>query len=291
MPRSRARSPASEDDGHSDRSKSPVRERSPRSDYSDASDSDASLDHGRRRDIDSEDEPPSPSPQRSHKKKKKKRSGSPPPKSSSRSRSKRPKDTRREHHNRPLIPHHPMMGPGAYFPYPPPHGMPGHPHPGMIHPPPPFRPKRSFEGFIFGCNGSTFDECMQRQLFGGPRKLMPLVAQITPHDTPLFLFHHTNRTLYGVFEATSPGMENIEPRAWTRHGTTSFSAQVKFRYKFKFSWPLPEAKWSSLVKYHSGKPAPQLNKQQVRRLIEAFADNDARTAHRAGQQLIQFFNL
>lgn len=159
--------------------------------------------------------------------------------------------------------------------------------------------RRDFDGFIFGCNTSTYNECMQLGIFGGPRKLLPLVQTITPYDTPLFLFHYTNRTLYGVFEATSPGMENLMPQAWcgTRAGErgnvngSPFPAQVAFRYKYRFL-PLPESKFQGIgLTYFYDKPEPKLNKKQIRKLIELFAENDAATVKRAADQLIQFFRL
>lgn len=159
------------------------------------------------------------------------------------------------------------------------------------------KPRRSFEGFIFGCNAATFDECMDLSLFGAPRKMLSQVSQITPFDTPLFLYHYTERVMYGVFEATSRGLENIVPWAWKRdtpHGGAQgspFPAQVQFRYKYRFL-PLPEAKFSHILKYgYNNKPVPQLTREKCRGLIEAFAEHDAETARRASDQLLQFFNL
>jgi len=151
---------------------------------------------------------------------------------------------------------------------------------------------RPFDGFIFACDSHTYSECMSLNIFGGPRKLLSLVSEITPYDTPLFLFHTSERVLYGVFEPTSRGAENIHPWAWARGEYNSpFPAQVQFRYKYEF-YPLPESKFKHLIKYQpNDKPSPTLSKARCRQLIEAFAEHDAATARRAADQLVQFFNL
>lgn len=153
------------------------------------------------------------------------------------------------------------------------------------------RRSRPFDGFIFSCNQNTFDDCMKLGLFGGTEKMMALVSEISPFDTPLFLFHLGQRAMYGVFEATSHGRANINPFAWSRQGEPSpFPAQVTFRYKYKFL-PLPESVFMHLLNYRNGKFAPTLNRIQCRTLIDLFAENDAKTARRAADQLVQFFHL
>jgi hypothetical protein len=42
-----------------------------------------------------------------------------------------------------------------------------------------------------------------------PRTMSPFVCSITAHDTPLFMFHHNTRCLYGVFEATRYVMTSV----------------------------------------------------------------------------------
>lgn len=45
---------------------------------------------------------------------------------------------------------------------------------------------------------------------------------------PLFLFNYSDRKLYGIYEAASPGKMNIDPYGWTTDGSerTFYPAQV-----------------------------------------------------------------
>jgi hypothetical protein len=133
---------------------------------------------------------------------------------------------------------------------------------------------------------------MDLSILAGPRQMLREVMQISAFDTPLFLFHITHRTLYGVFEATSQGAENLIPHAFqaVSRSPNPFPAQVAFRFKYQFL-PLPEAKFGHLLTYHHNKPAASLSRENVRNLIHAFAENDAATAVRARDQLLQFFKV
>lgn len=74
-------------------------------------------------------------------------------------------------------------------------------------------------GFVFGVSNSTLDECLGRGLVGGPASLdedvraagrwgQGLRDVIVP-GTIVFLYNNSNRTLLGIFEATSSPNFNI----------------------------------------------------------------------------------
>lgn len=156
------------------------------------------------------------------------------------------------------------------------------------------RDRRNFDGFIFECSRDTFDECMRLGIFGAPRKLLRDVEHITSYQTPLFLYHLSDKQLYGVFEATSRGAENINPTAWLKpgqRGPSPFPAQVSFRLKFRFH-PLPDSHFRSVIPFgRNNKPSSRLDREQVKKLIALFAENDAAMARKAVDQLIGYFHL
>ncbi|GFH59844.1 hypothetical protein CTEN210_16320 [Chaetoceros tenuissimus] len=86
-------------------------------------------------------------------------------------------------------------------------------------------------GFIFGCNSSTMDECLGRGIFGLPAHMKHVASSIVPGSS-IFLFNVTDRLLFGIFEAVTPAMDNIEPRAFSKNpkATTSpFPVQIQVR--------------------------------------------------------------
>jgi cleavage and polyadenylation specificity factor subunit 4 len=86
-------------------------------------------------------------------------------------------------------------------------------------------------GFIFGCSSDTMDECLGRGMFGLPAHMKMAAAIIVPGST-IFLFNVTDRLLFGIFEALTPAMMNIEPAAFSKNpkATTSpFPVQVRVR--------------------------------------------------------------
>jgi cleavage and polyadenylation specificity factor subunit 4 len=86
-------------------------------------------------------------------------------------------------------------------------------------------------GFIFGCNAQTMDECLGRGIFGLPSHMKHVAAGIRPGSS-IFLFNVTDRLLFGIFEAISPAIMNIEPRAFSKNpkATTSpFPVQIRVR--------------------------------------------------------------
>lgn len=71
-------------------------------------------------------------------------------------------------------------------------------------------------GFMFGCNQHTMEECMSRSLFGLPINMDEPARRVVHPGTTLFLFNMSDKSILGVFEATSPIGHNLEPDAWAR---------------------------------------------------------------------------
>lgn len=86
-------------------------------------------------------------------------------------------------------------------------------------------------GFIFGCSSDTMDECLGRGIFGLPAHMKAAASNIQPGAT-IFLFNVTDRLLFGIFEALTPALMNIEPTAFSKNpkATSSpFPVQVRVR--------------------------------------------------------------
>jgi cleavage and polyadenylation specificity factor subunit 4 len=86
-------------------------------------------------------------------------------------------------------------------------------------------------GFIFGCNSQTMDECLGRGIFGLPAHMKRSASGIQK-GASIFLFNVTDGLLFGIFEALTPAMTNIEPRAFSKNpkATTSpFPVQIRVR--------------------------------------------------------------
>ncbi|XP_006645530.1 uncharacterized protein LOC102701776 isoform X2 [Oryza brachyantha] len=149
-------------------------------------------------------------------------------------------------------------------------------------------PQKELGGVIFCCNRNTFDECFAKQLFGLPPRHIVYVKNVKP-GLPLFLFNSTDRSLHGIFEATSPGQRCIDQFAWMSEPTggtiTPFPAQVRFSTKTKCH-PLPEDKYKSvLINNYFSKERPsyfyfELDHKQTRDLISLFAPAPVRAMPR-----------
>lgn len=86
-------------------------------------------------------------------------------------------------------------------------------------------------GFIFGCSSDTMDECLGRGIFGMPKDMWA-AAQLVVPGTTIFVFNVTDRLLFGIFEAMTPAVMNLEPRAFSKDpkATSSpFPVQVRVR--------------------------------------------------------------
>eukprot|EP00038_Savillea_parva_P006629 m.164885 g.164885 ORF g.164885 m.164885 type:complete len:639 (-) comp12485_c0_seq1:59-1975(-) len=98
-------------------------------------------------------------------------------------------------------------------------------------------------GFVFHCSSVTATECLERQLFGLPKKFADSMASSIkpaidnePAPSPLFLFNIQKNLMYGPFVAVSECGLDLEPDAWKtamkRHGGrgSPFPAQVRVRW-------------------------------------------------------------
>ncbi|XP_027773251.1 uncharacterized protein LOC107023196 isoform X3 [Solanum pennellii] len=121
-------------------------------------------------------------------------------------------------------------------------------------------------GFIFMCGRNTKHDCYRFRVFGLPLNKQERIKKIKP-GAKLFLFDFEAKLLYGVYEATSTGIMNLEPLAFGG----KFPAQVKFRI-FKECLPLPEPSLRHAIKdnYRDRKFEPELNDHQVRSLLSIF---------------------
>jgi hypothetical protein len=75
---------------------------------------------------------------------------------------------------------------------------------------------RFSSGYIFGCKPDTYQENINRQLFGVTKQHLGDIQKIAP-SSALFLFNYSTKMLYGVFVPNGPGGLNLEPEAWKSH--------------------------------------------------------------------------
>jgi len=81
--------------------------------------------------------------------------------------------------------------------------------------------------FIFLCDLSTEQECLDRKLFGtNPGERHELHYRKVAVGDSLFLYNFETGTLRGTFTATTACQMNIEPKAWKRT-RRSFPWQVR----------------------------------------------------------------
>ncbi|CAN6179987.1 unnamed protein product [Urochloa humidicola] len=125
-------------------------------------------------------------------------------------------------------------------------------------------------GAIFMSNTLTREQCFQAGIFGLPLEYEPFVSNVRK-GMPLFLFDHTLRKLYGVFEAASDGGLNINNAAF-RSIQRSYPAQVRINIIWKCR-PLSEDEFFPAIEDNYYQPRKfyfDLSYEQVVRLYELF---------------------
>ncbi|CAL5090240.1 unnamed protein product [Urochloa decumbens] len=125
-------------------------------------------------------------------------------------------------------------------------------------------------GAIFMSNTLTREQCFQSSIFGLPFEYQPFVSNVRK-GMPLFLFDHTLRKLYGVFEAASDGGLNINNAAF-RSIQRSYPAQVRINIIWKCR-PLSEDEFYPAIEDNYYQPRKfyfDLSYEQVVRLYELF---------------------
>lgn len=132
---------------------------------------------------------------------------------------------------------------------------------------------------MFICNKETYRECMELSLLGLPRQHLRVVKQLRERETALFLFNVSDRRLHGVFEASAPGGENINPTAWKNSKSYSraspFPAQVPFKIIKRYE-PLPEAMFRHV--FPDGNRIRRMDEKQTHNLIRIFFNRANRIA-------------
>ncbi|KAF8692685.1 hypothetical protein HU200_039517 [Digitaria exilis] len=127
-------------------------------------------------------------------------------------------------------------------------------------------------GAIFMSNTLTREQCFKASIFGLPSDYEPFVSNVRK-GMPLFLFDHTLRTLYGVFEAASDGGLNVSNAAF-RSTLRSYPAQVRINIIWKCR-PLSEDEFFPAIEDNYYQPRKfyfDLSYEQVVRLYELFND-------------------
>ena len=119
-------------------------------------------------------------------------------------------------------------------------------------------------GFIFRCNEKTFQECLDRNLFGELEEYLPFIKQLRI-GASVFLYNTTNWNLYGTFKATSIGDKHIEPQAWGG----KFPAQIKVKPTGKIV-SIHIDKTKGIVSFKGIYPDPLLSKDKVEALSALF---------------------
>lgn len=135
---------------------------------------------------------------------------------------------------------------------------------------------------------------MSKRLLGFPAShLGRLVRDVHPFKTPLFLYHYSQKRLYGSFEAVAPAGHNLDPSAWRTAGTarsndamrrkgvsangSPFPSQVRFQVKYDYP-PLPESAFRHIVTYKPGSRQFDFNLSpaQVSQLLDAYESERVR---------------
>jgi len=129
-------------------------------------------------------------------------------------------------------------------------------------------------GMMFICSNETYKECLKMKLFGLPRQYLKTVKSLHKNTSALFLFNMVERELYGVYEPTGKGGENIKPNAWvrkkipnSRDRESPFPAQIPFKIIREFK-PLPESAFRHM--FQDGNRIRKLSAQETKQILYLF---------------------
>jgi hypothetical protein len=151
--------------------------------------------------------------------------------------------------------------------------------------------------YIFMCNKNTYEECLEKKIFGN-KFYKKKVERIIPKDI-LFLHNYVDNTIEGPFYAASNGQENIDKNAWRgrfpyqvrinpKNNTVKFTLDAfkKFGVEFQtgfmnhFTFEIPEYIGKELMK-NIGQIKFQDNKREYEIIDTGITDTDIRLKYPA----------
>ncbi|GMH87813.1 hypothetical protein TrST_g8525 [Triparma strigata] len=92
-------------------------------------------------------------------------------------------------------------------------------------------------GFIFGANTVTFGEALAKGIFGLPWHMKLAAKNIKPGAT-IFLYNISDGLLFGIFEAISEPLINLDPALFNRSpNSTSSPSPVQVRVRISLECP------------------------------------------------------
>jgi len=144
-------------------------------------------------------------------------------------------------------------------------------------------------GMVFGCKNDTYEENMQRNMFGLPRQHMAVVEKITER-TVIFLLNYSSKVMHGIFILDGKKEEacglNLVADAWIQNRNllarandnapgSPFPAQVRVKSLRKCA-PIKEPAWTHIPSVKHRKPGGPLHyelwlsKAQAHEIIKLF---------------------
>jgi hypothetical protein len=125
--------------------------------------------------------------------------------------------------------------------------------------------------FIFLCDMSTEQECLDRNLFGtnAGENQQRHYGKLAVGDR-LFLYNFELGTMRGPFTALTACVNNLEPKAWKK-SRRSFPWQVRVDGAAAFKMPLSADDFGDALNLAQTSigllPSPDLNEEQAERLL------------------------
>ncbi len=129
-------------------------------------------------------------------------------------------------------------------------------------------------GYIFLCDNTTEQECLQRLLFGtnNPKIYTQNFQSIQIGDW-VFLFNYEKASLKGLFRALTPCSKDIEPHAWKDRKGLAFPFQVRISADGEYGKALSADEIQHIVHLSPTKfgliPPSKIPNETVRELVNA----------------------